>query len=309
MSHDLMDKEVLLVTGKGGTGKSTVSVALALLAARQGKRVLLAEIDMTRPATLTSFGRAPSFQPTGLSDRIDGVNITFFEALHLYLSETISINLVVSRILKNKIVRRFLYSTPFAREVVFLNAIYHFHRHAAEHHHDLVVVDLPATGHAVPLLSVSRNVFRLFNKGPLLRRARQLHAFLSDQRLVSVLFVSLAEEMSVTETIEAYLKLREAVPVAFGPVVVNRLPVSFLAAEDVPVVSRYLEALGSGATERVRYALDLSLSRRRVFERSVNQVRRLEKTLGGPVVRVRELVESEGPEVARGVSDLLEQAL
>ncbi len=307
MSDTLLEKKVVFVTGKGGTGKSTLAMALAMLGARRNKKILVAEIDMTRPAAHAFFGRSPGFSPTYLAEGVDGVNITFLEALHLYLSQTISVNLVVSRILRNRIVRRFLFSTPFARELVFLNTVYHYYRQAGHYGYDTIVVDLPASGHAVPMLTVPKNVFNLFEKGPLLRRARQLYRFLTEQDAVTVCLVTIGEEMSVTETLETYGKLRSALPIEVGGLFANRLPEAALTGGEVTVVEEWLEKLDPGAPERVRFALDLSVSLARIAKRSEAQIRRLENTLGRTATRISELVGTVSVPIA--MADALEQAL
>lgn len=290
MIQELAQKKMILVTGKGGTGKTALSVALGLLAAKKKRRVLLAEVDMTRPSMEDIFGKTLKTTPSRLYEGIDGLNVEFFESLHQYLGETISVDLIINGILKNKVVRYFLESTPFAREIAILNTLHTwYHRPVSQGGYDLIVVDMPATGHARSILSVPRSIFRMFRFGPLLKRAREIDAFLSDHRRVCLSLVSLAEEMPVNETIEAWGRLSEAAPIAFGPLFVNRLPRETFSLEEERQLAVLRERLHPGMPPRVQAVLGASEEACAMARRARAGIERLEQALPMPLVLLKEL--------------------
>lgn len=293
MVNGLQNKKVIFVTGKGGTGKTSLAAALAIQASREGKRVLLAEIDVTRPAAEDFFGKTTEYSPVRLAERIDGVNVVFLEALRAYLGETISMDFIVSTILKNKVVRYFLESTPFAREIAILNTLYqHYLKIISGGSYDLLVVDLPATGHARSILSVPRSIFSMFRLGPLLKRAREIDTFLRDERRVCLSLITLAEEMPINETLEAYHRLKADTPVAMGPVFVNRLPSVALAPEEAEQLRGLPDKLPLHASTRTRALLETAEELSRITTRSEAQVTRLKAELPMPVLLLRELDEA-----------------
>jgi anion-transporting ArsA/GET3 family ATPase len=309
MIQSLLDKKVVFITGKGGTGKTTLTAALAMVAARRRKRVLLVEVDMTRPSIEDIFGRSLSTEPSRLAQNIDGVNIEFMDSLRFYLAQAISVELLVNTILKNKMARYFLESTPFAREIVFLNQFFHqYERQLAGNGYDLVLVDLPATGHALPILSVPTGMERMFRLGPMVKRAREMQAFLADRRRVSLSLVTLPEEMPVTETLEVHERLKQQVPVGLGPVFVNRLPIEdYSDAEEQRL--RQLRRRVEGQSPRLEALIDAGEEAWLSSKQARNQLERLEKSLPGPFCLLRELEEPHKEPAATRLAHTLEQML
>jgi len=295
MIQGLLSKKVIFVTGKGGTGKTSVAVALGILAARKGKKVLVAEVDMTRTSLEDFFGKTLTHTPIRLGERLDGVNIEFFEALRLYLAETISMDVIVGTILKNKVVRYFLESTPFAREIALLNVLYQYYVKAISGGgYDLIVVDMPASGHTRSILTVPRSVFNMFRLGPLLKRAKEIDAFLRDNRRVCLCLVTLAEEMPVNETLETWHRIEADTPIQMGPIFANRLPVVDFAADEEPMLSGLLDALPPNASPRLRAIVETAAEARLASDRTRIQIQRLKESVPMPVIQMRELEEAPG---------------
>lgn len=295
MIQGLLSKKMVFVTGKGGTGKTSLSVALGILAARRGKKVLVAEVDMTRPSMEDFFGKTLSATPQRLADRLDGVNVEFFDALRIYLSETIAVDAIVGTILKNKVVRYFLESTPFAREIALLNALYQYYNKAITGGgYDLIIVDMPASGHTRSILSVPRSIFNMFRLGPLLKRAKEIDTFLRDSKRVCLCLVTLAEEMPVNETLETWHRIGAEVPIQMGPIFANRLPVVAFTEDEEKLMSELLDELPEEAPERLYALVDTAAEARLASARTRAQVKRLRESVPMPVVELRELDEGGG---------------
>lgn len=201
----LLDARLLLVTGKGGTGKTTFAAALALLGEARGRRVLLCEVDAQRPslpAVLGLAGVGSGNAPQAVRPRLDVANVTWKASLNEFLATVVPSRRIVSMVLANQAVARFLDFTPGSREIVTLSAIA-----SRTESYDLVVVDMPASGHAFSLLDITRSALGLFRSGPVRVRAEQLRSLLLDPQ-TRLALVALPEEMVVTETVETAERLR-----------------------------------------------------------------------------------------------------
>lgn len=233
IAHDLLDSRLVMVTGKGGTGKTTYAAAIAMLAAARGKRTLLAEVDNQRPALTPIFGEEPTYEPVEVRPNLDICNVTWNEALKVFLRRLVPSKRVVSLILDSSAVQRFLDFTPGSQEIVTLSAL---GEHAADY--DLVVVDMPASGHAFSLLDITRSALGLFRSGPVRQRAQELRQLLS-RRTTRMVFVGLPEEMVVNETIETYRKMEDFELVSRPPAVfLNRATMPSLTDPERDLLAR-----------------------------------------------------------------------
>jgi anion-transporting ArsA/GET3 family ATPase len=222
----LLDKRLLLVTGKGGVGKSTVSAALALLAARRGKRVLVCEVNaQERVAPLLG---AP---PAGATVRqaepgIFTVNVTPAEAMREYGLMVLKFRAIYEAVFENRVVRYFLKAIPSLAELVMLGKIL-FEARAVDQGRprwDLVVVDAPSTGHAVQLLRVPAALIDTVPAGPLRHDAQWMRDLLVDPARTSLSIVTLPEEMPVNESIELDVQVRGVLGIPRGLLFVNAMP-------------------------------------------------------------------------------------
>ena len=147
-----LDHRLVVVTGKGGTGKSTVATALALLAARRGKRVLVAEVNAATERVAPLLG-APPAGPVIREARpgISTVDVTPPAALREYGLQVVKLQVIYDAVFENRLVRHFLRVVPGLGELVMLGKILHEARaeERGRPRWDQVIVDAPATGHAL----------------------------------------------------------------------------------------------------------------------------------------------------------------
>ncbi len=232
---DLLQHRLILVTGKGGTGKTTLAAALALAAAKRGRRTLAVEYD-PHGAMATLFGEPATFEPRQVGFNLWASNIDFISALKAYVMQTVKIRRVVDSILDHPIVRRFLDATPSAREITTLMQVQTFALETdatGRRRFDNIIVDLAASGHAVMLLKTPVVALQLFTSGPVYDRARQIAEMLQDPAHTSLVLAALPEDLSVSETIETAAKMRDEAGVGLGPVLLNRMPAApFSEAEE-----------------------------------------------------------------------------
>lgn len=229
----LLESRLVMVTGKGGTGKTTFAAALAVLAAQKGKRTILCEVDSQRPSLTAVFKVEPRFAPIKVRPNLEFANLVWDASLSAYIETVVPSRRVTQMILSNPIVGKFLDFTPGSREMVILSTI-----GALAEKYDLVVVDMPASGHAFSLLDITRSAMGLFRSGPVRQRATELKALLEDPG-TRMVFVGLPEEMVVNETIETVQRMKVAGLLNSDPIVfLNRATLPSLTDAERDLIGR-----------------------------------------------------------------------
>ena len=214
---DLLDHRLLFVTGKGGTGKTSLAAAIGLRCAADGRRTVVVEIENHAPTLPSVLGVRSSYQPQFAAPNLAVCNLTWDHALEDWLALNLPIERVRHLVQSNRIVQTFLVATPGAQETVILSKIV-----ALLEGWDTVIVDLPASGHALSLLRVPAITIRMVRSGPIRTRALAILGRLRS-RDVSILLVAMPEETIVTETLETADRFRREVPeIAIGAAILNR---------------------------------------------------------------------------------------
>jgi anion-transporting ArsA/GET3 family ATPase len=215
---------MLIVLGKGGVGRTTVAAALAVLAARRGKRVLLAQTKSKDrlPGLLGAARNFAEIQPAG--SNLWAVNMTPEAALREYGIMVLRSAFLYKQVFERDVVRAFLRAVPGLLDYSMLGkAWYHTTEMVGNKpRFDLVILDGPATGHALTLLRVPKVILDTVPEGPLTGPARDCFQLLTDPQRCRAVLVTLAEDLPVTETLQLAQGLQE-LGVGLGPVAVNRL--------------------------------------------------------------------------------------
>jgi Mrp family chromosome partitioning ATPase len=227
--RSLLDYRLIVVTGKGGTGKTVVSCELAEAARRAGKRVLLIETAATE-SLAALFEPAP--QPLGYNGRelrpgLHAVHIDPHEALADYARIQIHFGAVTDRVLQTETFQQLLEAAPGWRELIILGKIWHLEQKtdaSGRPLYDLLIVDAPATGHGLTFLDVPRVVQHAVRAGPLSRHASWVEALVHDRKRTLMLPVTLPEDLPVLETKELIDRARSDIDIAVDRIVVNRMP-------------------------------------------------------------------------------------
>jgi Mrp family chromosome partitioning ATPase len=230
----LLDRRLVIVTGKGGVGKSTIAAALALVAARAGKRVLVCEVNaQERIAPLLGAPRAGPVVKEA-SAGIFTVNVTPHEAMREYGIMVLKFRTIYDAVFENRLVRYFVRVVPSLAELVMLGKILHEARaeERGRPRWDLVLVDAPATGHALQLLRVPAALLDTVPGGPLRSDAAWMEAMLVDPVRTSVAIVTLPEEMPVNEAVELDAQVRGMLGMHRGALFVNAMPEARFTPEE-----------------------------------------------------------------------------
>jgi len=265
----LLDRRLVLVTGKGGVGKSSVAAALALQATRRGRRVLVCEVNaQERVAPLLG---AP---PSGAAVRevlpgLSTVNVTPDEAMREYGLLVLKFRTIYEAVFENRVVRYFLRVVPSLAELVMLGKILHEVRREEQGRPrwDLVVVDAPSTGHAVQLLRTPAALLDTVPPGPLRRDAQWMRDLLVDPAVTALALVTLPEEMPVNEAIDLDQQVRDLLGIPRGALLVNAVPEPRFAAAERERLSAHLgdpPPLGPAARAAALQATRAELAARQV---------------------------------------------
>ena len=230
----LLDHRLIVVTGKGGVGKTTISCALAEVARRAGKRVLLAETASIESVAgrFEDPARALGYVGRTLRPGLHAMRVDPHEALADYVRLQTHLGTVTDRILNTEIFQQLLEAAPGWRELIVLGRIWHLEQKRNDRDdplYDLLIVDAPATGHGMTFLDVPRVVQQAIRTGPLARHASWVEELVHDRDRTLLLPVTLPEELPVTETCELVERARSDIDIAVDRIIVNKVPVHPIA--------------------------------------------------------------------------------
>lgn len=277
----ILDRRVVLVTGKGGVGKTTVSALIALRAARAGKRVLLCETSGSTqvPPLFRTPGRG--YEPTEVAPRLWTMSITSEAAIEDYILMQLHFKRLYKMVFRNRVVGPFVDAVPGLHDLIQLGKVFDLERQREDGRPtwDLLVIDAPATGHGLTMLASPRAMMELTVTGPFHDNARDVAELYEDPRRTALVLVSLPEDMPIKETAELYHRLGPLRGLVRG-VVLNELhpcPVP-----DPALYRRLAPTLAERANDAGREALALAETALRRAARQQDAEQRL-SALGLPV--------------------------
>ena len=218
---EFLHPHILIVSGKGGVGKTTVSAALALVAARNGRKVCIAEVDQKGTLPKLFGGGELSYEPRELSPGVWGMNIVPDEALAEYLDVQYHMKRVARIFSSTHFVDYITATAPGLKDILVLGKIWYLEQGRTGPRFDTIIVDAPAAGHMLTFLSAPMGLSDAVRVGPVQRQAEWLVQMLQDEHRTRVHLVTLAEEMPISETIETSQALAERVKINAGCVFAN----------------------------------------------------------------------------------------
>ena len=228
---ELLKSRLLFVTGKGGVGKTAFSVSAGLYSASQGRKTIVVEVDNFHPSTNELFDTHIDYVPKEVRPNLFCCNITWKSALSDWLQSTVKVKQVVRLIEKNKVAMLFLDATPGAREIVILSKIVELLNHFEQ-----VIVDLPASGHALGILRVPQTAQSLMKAGPVFDKATHILSVFRAQS-TSLAVVALPEHMVVNESLEFTEKIHDQVPsIKNVGIVLNRMTIPSLTEQELTLL-------------------------------------------------------------------------
>lgn len=224
--NNLLQKKLQFFTGKGGVGKSTVVAAVAMLAAKKGLRSLIVEIDTASAMKRIFNVPFEGFVAMEMMDNIWGINIDPQEALAEYIEQNIKIKRVAQKIAENQILQYFFKAAPAVNEFVAINKIWNLvnQKNNGVPKYDIILVDLPATGHAVNFLNTPSSLIDIIGMGLVRKLISKYEDMLADKQNTVLNLVTLPEQMPVQETIELFTEAKNKLDMPLGWLFVNNTP-------------------------------------------------------------------------------------
>jgi anion-transporting ArsA/GET3 family ATPase len=289
----LLSRRLLILTGKGGVGKSMVGAALAVAARERGKRVLLVEVAAALEAARL-LGAAPSRgRETKVLPDLYTLNLDPRAVMDEYVHHVVKLEIVARRITESPLYQRFFAAAPGLKELMLLGKIMVLeeerHRFSTRPAWDLIVVDAPATGHGLAFLEVPLVASSAIPLGPVGANARRVLALIRDGARTAVLVVAMPEEMAVVEGLQLEKAVREKLTIEPAAFVLNACHERRFSDEEEAEVLRLTAAGASGRLgSSVPLEAGLRASRRQIRRRKLTSFyeRRLARRLETPLVRL-----------------------
>ena len=283
---------LLIVAGKGGVGKTTVTAALARMAATAGRPATIIEVE-GKSGIGNVFGRGEllTYEEVELAPSVKARTLTPDDALLEYLRDH-GMKRISKRLTASGALDVVSTAVPGLKDILVLGKVKQLER-AGD---DLLVLDAPAAGHAVTFLTSAAGLLDAARVGPIRAQAQDVVDLLSDPTRCEVILVTLPEETPVNEVVETAYKLEDRVGIKLGPIVVNGVYPVLEGLEAEPPADA---AITAGQRRALREAADFRRSRQ---ELQAEQLRRLDDALPLPQLRLPFLFT---PEVGPAELDVL----
>src|SRR3954447_10055951 len=233
----LRERKLLYVTGKGGVGKTTVAAALGLAAARTGRRTIVCEVaEQDRMSRAFRRHGVHAEQEVELAKDLWAITIDPQKALEEWLAKQVG-GTALKVLGHSHAFQYFVAAAPGAKELITIAKVWELAQaqrwNRGNRAYDLVVVDAPASGHGIGMLTTPRTFAEIARVGPIRRQAYKVSEMLADPERTGYVAVALPEEMPVNETIELEAKLRAAIGLGLDAIVMNAMWPEPFTAHDI----------------------------------------------------------------------------
>ena len=286
---DLLERELLVVAGKGGVGRTTITAAIGLLGARAGRATAM--VEMNGVGTLGRLlGEGPSdYHGAEVQPDLHAFNISASQAMEEYLLRHVRIRALYQLVFRNRFIEPFMNAMLGLSDLIALGKVMDLGWEVDDEGHplyQLLLLDSPATGHGLTMLRAPRAMMDAARKGPLFNNAKLIDDLLSDPARAALILTTLPEEMPVNETIDLARQVAHAGEMHLAAVVINGVPEEPFSEGEEDAFRAFVEGPGARSGGEVGRALreaERMLVRRRRAQREID---RLRAALDVPMVEV-----------------------
>ena len=226
MLNEILGRRVMIVLGKGGVGKSTLSAAIAKLATMSGASALVMECDARAPLAAI-LGVPSSFAPTQVAPNLALMTLDGRAALEEYLRLVVPGGMLLKAVFASRLYQFFVQAAPGLRELMALGKVFYDAGQidAKASARRIIIVDAPASGQALSLLKMPTAARSTFGDSVVGKEARNISRMMRDRRNCAIIQVTTADGLSISETIETHAQLT-SMHLAPAAVFFNRMPAS-----------------------------------------------------------------------------------
>jgi anion-transporting ArsA/GET3 family ATPase len=295
----LLRHRVIVTLGKGGVGRTSVTTAIALLAARRGMRTLIVETDPQRPIA-ASYGHRPGLEPVALEPHLWALFLGGRESLEDYLGLVVP-RTILRAVFASSLYQYFVSAAPALRELTMMGKIYHEieRRPKSKPPWDVLVLDAPASGQALGMIKMPFVACETFGGGIVASEAAEVARFFRGSGKCAMITVTIPEALAVAETLEIHHALEE-LQLATAAVFLNRVSTGRFEAGDVTrLIAR---ASGHARLKHVSDAAEITRAdlRRRNQERRALGI--IQRQIAVPVATLKEQISLAGHNLAAALA-------
>ncbi|MEQ9618602.1 MAG: ArsA-related P-loop ATPase [Deltaproteobacteria bacterium] len=284
---ELFNKKLVVVTGKGGVGKTTVSLALSYLNSRFDRDSIYVTLnEIKKDSYFFGFNTGINSREKALDNNLWSVAIDPNTALKEYVRENfVNLYPVYATILKSKTLQNFFEAAPGLMELITIGKVWHLGNRNPQGRksrkaYDQVIFDAPSTGHAIPILDLPSRVLDMVRGGAFKSHIGWVESFLKDPDQAAVVVVATPEEMVVRETIELIDSVKSlGINVIFT--VVNNAYEKMFDKKEVSIIK---ELLTENKGAEISPAVELAFSHAARTRMSEKYTKKLRKELKEPVL-------------------------
>ena len=318
----LFNKRVLIMTGKGGVGKTTLCAALAFAARDRGLKVCLIEVGQSPNLRYIFEKPIPLYKEVDVDEGITALTLDPYLALQEYVEKQLKLKKLAGWFLNNQVMQYLTQAAPGWRELITVGKIWHIETQAVGYKkrpkYDMVIVDAPATGHGISFLRVPAVILDVLKFGPVRYQTFEVQKMLLDPDRTMLNVVTLPEEMPVNEAVDLHKIARETLQIPTGFTFVNSVYPPLFDATDQKMYAKLLKdekalkKLKSLFPDQGRSLFDTVAEREKRAEQSAFYLGQVRQRIGPPIIAVPHLYSGKMDrgavmKVARIISDAVEK--
>ena len=226
MTKQESHSQLLIISGKGGVGKTTITAALGMALCSMGKKVLMVGVRGEEKITEILQTEPVGYHEKMIFPDLYAISIKGEDTVREYLKIRLRVKRAFETILNNPLYRYLVEAIPGLMDLFSLGKVWDIHHFGNEREkrwfYDYIILDSPPSGQGIPFLKVPQTVISALRLGPVVIEAKKIQALLSDQGKTQLIIVTIPEEMAVTEAIERWEKARDELSIKLGPIIINQ---------------------------------------------------------------------------------------